>query len=376
MKKKSKIYADHVEAEVMEQFNSAMEEPSVIKGALMPDAHIGYSLPIGGVLATKNFVYPSWVGYDIGCGVCALKTSFDKKEITTLATEIEKEIYRTIAVGLGRDYRDQKYDWNYKHISRTKVVSDLLEKGVLKQLGTLGSGNHFIEIDYDPDSNIWIVVHSGSRGFGHSVASHYMALAAPGNKPREGHYGFKADSKDGRNYIKDMNFVLNFAFENRKNMLSELINIIERITGKKDTVARNKIKSGEFINSKHNHAELKNNLWIHRKGATQAEKGVMVVIPGNMKDGSFIAEGKGSPEGLYSSAHGAGRAYSRKKSKRELSLDEFKKSMKGITARVTKKTIDESPMAYKDIFEVMEMQKDLIEINMQLKPIINIKGTR
>lgn len=376
MKKKSKIYAEDVEDKVMEQFNSAMEEPSVIKGVLMPDAHVGYSLPIGGVVATKNFVYPSWVGYDIGCGVCALKTSFDKKTILEHGAEIEKEIYRTIAVGLGRDYRDQKYDWNYEHIGRTKVVDDLLEKGVLKQLGSLGSGNHFIEIDYDTDSNIWIVVHSGSRGFGHSVASHYMALAAPGNKPREGHYGFKADSEDGKNYIKDMNFVLNFAFENRKNMLHEVVKVIERILGQKDSLTKTRIESGEFINSKHNHAELKDGLWIHRKGATQAEKGMMVVIPGNMKDGSFIAEGRGLPEGLYSSAHGAGRAYSRKKSRRELSLEEFKKSMKGITARVTKKTIDESPMAYKDIFKIMELQKDLIEIKMQLKPLINIKGTR
>jgi len=236
-------------------------------------------------------------------------------------------------------------------------------KNPLLQLGTLGGGNHFIEIGYDENEDVWAILHSGSRGFGWKVAQVYMKLASGDGKAREGHFGFKVDSALGESYIHDLNICLHYALANRNHMLNEVSNIIEV-----------PFDLNTFINRNHNHAEYAHNMWIHRKGATHAEEDMMGVIPGNMRDGSFIVKGKGNEEGLWSSSHGAGRVLGRKAAKAALNMEDFKEQMKSVIGKVDKEHLDEAPGAYKDIFEVMNNQRELVEVIHHIKPLINVKG--
>lgn len=370
--KTQKIYAENVEQVALDQFESAMEQTFTVKGALMPDAHMGYSLPIGAVVATQSYILPAWVGYDIGCGMCAIQTTFETSEVQEHAKEIFNQIYRDVPVGF-KKHASHPLDSegpDYLFSSYTQALEDIFEaKEGFRSLGTLGSGNHFIEIGVDEDNHIWIVIHSGSRGLGHGVASHYMRLASGDGKAREGHFGFDTGSQEGLDYIKDMGWCLEFALKNRSNMLDEVFYALLRYCPSGGE------RVGEMINRNHNHAEeLGSGIWIHRKGATQAEKGMMGVIPGNMKEGSYIVRGKGNPESLWSSSHGAGRIMSRKVAKAKISPEDFTKEMEGIQAKVDKSTLDESPGAYKNIHEVMALQKDLVDIVAYVRPLINIKG--
>ncbi len=362
--KPHKIFARDIEAAALEQFYHALKPDFVVRGALMPDAHTGYSLPIGAVVATDGVILPAWVGYDIGCGLCAVPTSFAKAEIERFATAIFSGIYRAIPVGFKQNKTDSR--WDQARLPSSKVLSTIFAKNGLKQLGSLGSGNHFIEIVYDERQRIWIIIHSGSRNLGHSVATHYMKLAGDG-KAREGHFGFATNSREGRDYILDLNYCLEFALANRFEMLARVVRVIQHdCPGDADWQ--------QLINRNHNHAELTKGLWIHRKGATHAEAGMRGVIPGNMRDGSFIVEGKGNQEALCSSSHGAGRVMGRNATKRNLKLKQFAESMTGIVAKVDRHTLDEAPLAYKDIFAVMQQQEQLVTVKHLVKPLINIKG--
>ncbi len=366
MSGKVHIFGDNIEQTALDQFYSAMAQDFAVKGALMADAHTGYSLPIGAVVATDGVVVPSWVGYDIGCGMCAVATSFAKKAVTAASQKIFQQIYQTIPVG---------FDVNRKNVSSSLRIADLTERGQrvfharkgFRCLGSLGSGNHFIEIGFDETERIWILIHSGSRGVGHGLATEYMRLAAPGNRASEGHFGFRVDAPQGQDYINDMQWAMAFALGNRRELMSRVIGVIS-------TYCQGEMDEQTFINRNHNHAEQKKDWWIHRKGATQAEQGMMGVIPGNMLDGSFVVRGKGNPDALWSSSHGAGRVMGRKQAKRELDLKRFVKSMSDVTAKADKQTLDEAPEAYKDIFSVLNKQQSLVEICHHIKPMINIKG--
>ncbi len=403
--KQIKIYAEHLEDTALEQFNSAMEQEFSIKGALMPDAHTGYSLPIGAVVATKNMIVPAWVGYDIGCGMCALKLEgIDYLDIKEHSKEIFDLIYKYIPVGFNTNDRPINYSLKGLTIAGEEIAR---KKRWGKAIGSLGGGNHFIEIGYDDDLNVWVVIHSGSRGVGHGIAAHYMTIASsdpaklmqefddthkdllkfnPDNyeriktnwvskkqgrlRPKEGHYGFDVNSQNGKDYIQDLNWALDFALANRKEMMKRITNAVTEAIN----ISCYELDFSELINRNHNHAEEKNGLWIHRKGATHAEDGMLGVIPGNMRDGSFIVRGKGNPDSLFSSSHGAGRVLGRKQAKRELDVGEFEATMQGITALVGEGTLDESPMAYKDIFEVMRLQADLVDTICHVTPLLNVKG--
>lgn len=359
---------ENIEGEALAQFYSAMNLDCVVQGALMPDAHAGYALPIGAVVATKDTIFPAWVGYDIGCGMCAVPTTFNRRDVEAKA--IFDQIYRDVPTGFAHN----KASVDYVPKSNGVGVSEFVAKEIImkgdpcRQIGTLGGGNHFIEIGYDETDRVWVIIHSGSRNVGHKIATHYMKIASGDGKAREGHFGLDVNSPEGRNYINDLAFGLQFALDNRL----EILKRVERAINHTGTIGS--LIGDRLINRNHNHAEFKDGLWIHRKGATHAEKGMMGVIPGNMRDGSFIVRGKGNPDGLYSSSHGAGRVLSRKKAKAELSLDTFKDQMAGIQARVADATLDESPSAYKSIFDVMDMQRDLVEVVAHVRPIINIKG--
>ena len=407
MNKQINIFADNIEAEALNQFYQAMALPCNIAGALMPDVHAGYTLPIGSVIKSKGKVFPSYVGYDIGCGVGSIKIDLLNKELGKKALEtIKDEILKQIPIGINRHSIAQKWE-DYKN--GTDIAINAFLSGGDKQLGTLGGGNHFLEIGKDGDDFIWITVHSGSRGFGYKIAEKYMELSAIENTEEEryakefeeknkwkkynpekweeakkqfvyrrvrarlktnleGHYGLDINSTLGKNYIKDMNIALDFALENRKRMLQKAKRAIEKVLGK---------NIGEllFVNRNHNHAELIDNEFvIHRKGATHADKGMFGVIPGNMKDGCFIVKGKGYAPALNSSSHGAGRVLSRRKAKDTLNYDDLRNEMSDIVNNISEATLDEAPEAYKDIFEVMEMQKDMVEILYHIKPVLNIKG--
>lgn len=359
----------YIDGAALHQMYEVMKEPWAIKAAIMPDAHLGYSLPIGGVVATDGVVVPAFVGFDIGCGMGAVKLSI-KKEVFNSHTKqkIFDEIYNKIPTGFSRNTKATRWK-SYDNLPKTDFMANMFEeKGGTYQLGTLGGGNHFIEIGYDENEDVWIVIHSGSRNVGHTSATHYMKLASGDGKAREGTFALDVNSQEGKDYITDLNFCLEFAVMNRSVMLDRVASIVESTAGLPEDFY------GEHINKNHNHAEFKDGWWIHRKGATHAEKGMLGVIPGNMRDGSFIVEGLGNPDSLCSSSHGAGRVLSRRQAKDTLSLDDFESHMDGIVANVDSKRLDESPDAYKSIFEVMDAQKDLVKVLHHIKPLINIKG--
>jgi tRNA-splicing ligase RtcB (3'-phosphate/5'-hydroxy nucleic acid ligase) len=371
-----KIYGeDNIEHGALTQFYDMMKLECTIKGALMPDAHHGYTLPIGGVLATRDTIFPSMVGFDIGCGMGALKLPYKKHEIEQYRKDIFDSIYRSVPTGVGgkNTHRRSKpiEDWDYNHLSRSNFLDNIMLNGGLADLATLGSGNHFIEIGHDKNNDVWVIIHSGSRGVGHKTATHWMSLACEGDKPKDGPYGFDTASENGMLYTLDMEFCLEFALENRKRMMQRVVKEIAHYC-KGDR----KIDWDNLINRNHNHAEYSHKLdaVIHRKGATHAAKGMMGVVPGNMRDGSFIVKGFGASDSMNSSSHGAGRKLSRTKAKEKLTMERFVIQMKGITAKVETGTIDESPNAYKDIFHVMDLQHELVEIIAHVKPLINIKA--
>lgn len=367
--------AELIDGKTLNQMYNAMDEEWVLAASLMPDAHLGYSLPIGSVVVTDTVVVPAWVGYDIGCGVCAVRSDLHIQMVRDNVDAIYQGIIEAIPVG----FKHNKYNTAWKgwqDIPRTENLSDLFEeKRGLKQLGTLGGGNHFIEIGYDNDDRVWVIIHSGSRGIGHGVATAYMRAASRMHtgidKAKEGNFGFAVADEMGGDYLMDMNFCLEFALANRRKMLKRIDYVL------KDRVdAASGLEWATLINKTHNHAEYDEELggYVHRKGATQARYNEMGVIPGNMRDGSYIVIGKGNKDSLFSSSHGAGRAYSRKKAKEMLTLEGFKERMQGIKAKVCQGTLDESPAAYKEFANVMDLQKDLIRTLTYVKPILNVKG--
>ena len=391
MKKVITNFALNPDNETLRQFDSCCKEDFVVKASLMPDAHSGYVAPIGSVLITKDYVVPSWVGYDIGCGMLALK--FEEKGILEKIVEKSDEIYdrvrEEIPMGVGKvnhileislytRKQFKKLLENFKEGDYNNEIFRFLKNKSLSHLGTLGSGNHFIEICYEEGKKkdeknkdvVWLVVHSGSRGVGHTVATHYMKKASGNEKKFEQTYPLKIDSEKGKEYMNILDFGLEFALLNRMEMAYQVRNVLRRVLNDED------LEFELWTNKNHNHAILEEDFIVHRKGATPAKKGELGIIPGNMRDGSFLVEGLGSEEFLESSSHGAGRVYSRIQAKKQISIKEFKDSMKGICGTVSFETLDEAPQAYKDINSVMEVQKSSVKIIKHLRPIINWKGEK
>jgi tRNA-splicing ligase RtcB (3'-phosphate/5'-hydroxy nucleic acid ligase) len=264
-------------------------------------------------------------------------------------------------------------------IKITKENYEKKRKELARQLASLGSGNHFIEIQKGDDKHIWIMIHSGSRNLGKKIADHYNKVAVDLNKnkhnivPREWDLAFLlVNSKEGQSYIREMNYAVDFAFANRKLMMNRIINIFKKYFGPG-------IKFEPMINIAHNYASLENHfgqdLWIHRKGATLAKEETIGIIPGSQGTSSYIVKGKGNPASFKSCSHGAGRKMGRKQAERELNYEEEIKKMEGILHEIKgKKQLDEAPGSYKDIDEIMKNQEDLVEILVKLKPLAVIKG--
>lgn len=348
--------------------------------ALMPDAHTGLGMPIGGVLATTGVVVPNAVGVDIGCGMCAVKTNtdisvLDRRELVSIANDIRN----TIPFGFDHHKEPQPEELmphGYDVESMPEVKG--LYLSARHQLGTLGGGNHFIELQKDADNCLWIMIHSGSRNFGKEIADRYS------KKARQLCGWFYSDVTPGleflpiqmpeaKEYWKAMNYCVDFAFCNRKLMMTRIREILEKhVPG---------ITFEPMINIAHNYAAWENHFGqdviVHRKGATRARKGEIGIIPGSMGTSSFIVEGMGNPDSFESCSHGAGRVMGRKEACRRLDLKDQQHIMDSrniVHFLKRQQQLDEAPGAYKDIKTVMNNQADLVRPLHQLWPIMVLKG--
>ena len=382
--KKIYNYGIDVDSKTLEQFENCYSEEFVVSAALMPDAHLGYAAPIGSVLKTKGFVVPAWVGFDIGCGLIAVKIKEKDlvEKVKDNKEDIYKKIMREIPMGVGRYNKEKnitkktktefkKILDNFQKKPHNKEILNYLKTTAIKHLGTLGAGNHFIELGYDSKTKkeLWLIIHSGSRGVGHSVAKKYMVMASKSKEKNKYENTFPLDSKSeiGKEYLNVLEFGLDYALLNRMEMAYSIIKELNKVFNKN-------LKYELWINKNHNHAVYEKGFFIHRKGATPAKKQEKGIIPGNMRDGSFLVEGKGNNKFLNSSSHGAGRSMSRKETRKKYTMNQFEESMKGIKGNISSRTLDELPMAYKNIFKVMNAQKDSIKVVKHIKPIINWKG--
>lgn len=357
------IPEEEVEQGALEQIYNVASLDMAKKMAIMPDVHQGYDMPIGGVVLLDNHISPSFVGYDIGCGMCYLDTGFPVEDVFPDEREkihIFDTIYDEIPMGVGGGHKSPQEYLDFKTASEDKKLQKIVDAKIISQLGSLGSGNHFIEIGKTEAGTVSITIHSGSRGAGWQTAKYYMKMSKDSNGI------LNLDSDLGQAYLEDMNFFLKYALANRSAIMKSILNIFGEDW--------NKFKDG-MINKTHNHAEITEDGVLHRKGATSSYKDELGIIPGNMRDGAWVVRGLGNDEYLNSSSHGAGRIMSRTKAKQLTSMDKFIKSMDGIVAKIHKKTLDESPYAYKDIETVISRQEgvviDVIDI---AKPIINIKA--
>lgn len=383
--KKINNFSIDLDNDTKEQFDHCCNQNYVTSASLMADAHKGYVAPIGSVLITKNYIVPSWVGYDIGCGMIACKFEgvglVDK--VRENASLIYDRINKIIPMGKGKvnhisnvsSKTKQEFKKILNRFSEGKFneqVFRYLKNKSLSHLGSLGSGNHFIELCFF-EGELWLVVHSGSRGVGHTVATHYMKESSGNDSKFEETFPLKDDSKLGLEYLNILEFGLDFALLNRLEMAYKVREVLREVIKVSD------LDFELWVNKNHNHcikidSDLENNYYVHRKGATPANKGERGVIPANMRDGSFLVEGLGNSEFLNSSSHGAGRLLSRRDASKKISIEDFKESMKGIVGTVGISTLDEAPQAYKNIYDVMDAQKESVKILKHLKPIINWKG--
>ena len=385
-----KSWCNNPEHGAIEQALNLSKLPFVFKHvALMPDTHQGYGMPIGGVIACENAVIPNAVGVDIGCGMCSVRTDLKVDKIKDSLKEIMGLIRETIPLGKNHNKESNAKLMPAFHPNKKAEVSYPVVmreyESACYQLGSLGGGNHFIEIQKDADDNVWIMIHSGSRNLGYKVAKYYNELAynickgyhsetfLPNNKEDSLAF-FPLHTKDAEMYLSEMNYCLEFALINRKIMMNKVIACINGVVGKGWTVTAD-------VNIHHNYATMENhygkNVMVHRKGATSAKEHEIGIIPGSQGVASYIVRGKGNCESFMSCSHGAGRKMSRNDAKKNLNLEEEQKKLDDLgivhTVRHTS-DLDESPSAYKDINVVMEEQKDLVDILCELKPLACVKG--
>lgn len=386
------MWLEEIEEGAAEQIKNLANLPFTYKHvAIMPDSHQGYGMPIGGVLATKDVVIPNAVGVDIGCGMCAVKTS-----LTDISTETLKnimgEIRKQIPVGFNKHQEKQDDSLMPIDAGAGKIV-DVEYNNALKSIGTLGGGNHFIEIQKGSDGHIWIMIHSGSRNLGKQVADHYNKIAIALNEkwysvvPKEWELAYlPLDSEEGQAYIREMNYCVDFALANRKLMMDRICKIFNDIYYLIPTMYHGEMEGTyisyePIINIAHNYAQMENhfgeNVMVHRKGATLATKDTIGIIPGSQGSKSYIVRGKGNPDSFNSCSHGAGRKMGRKEAERTLDLEAEKKKLNDMGVIHAIRGIgdlDEAPGAYKDIGLVMRNQEDLVEILVELTPLAVIKG--
>ena len=379
-----KIWTDNVEESAMRQIENLTTLPFLFHHlAIMPDVHAGMGMPIGGVLACVDAVIPNAVGVDIGCGMCAVKTNWSVDDIT--AEVLRKQIMRGIRkrIPLGKDHHKERQDERYLpqghdidslHVVKAQHIS------AQRQIGTLGGGNHFIELQRDEDGMLWIMIHSGSRNLGKQVGDHYNKLATMLNE--RWHSSVTADlrlaflplrTQEFNDYWAEMQYCVDFALCNRRLMMERIQEVLA------DALAG--IEFEPMINIAHNYAAWEHhfgkNVIVHRKGATLAREGVVGIIPGSQGTASYIVEGLGNPESFNSCSHGAGRLMSRTAAVNTLSLEDEVKRLddQGIVHAIrSKHDLEEAAGAYKDIDQVIAFETDLVKVTTKLLPVAVIKG--
>ncbi len=396
-----KIWTDRncIEESCLEQAKNLSRLPFVYKWvSLMPDTHTGKGMPIGGVIACENAVIPNAVGVDIGCGMAFVQTdvpvSLLRNTVTgsgTLLQAIVGDILRNIPTGFEHHKKpqtsavlDRAKQEPHKYEHDTELTENI-EDGYF-QIGTLGGGNHFIELQEDESGLCTIMLHSGSRNFGYKICRRFNDIAKELNerwhsdvKPEWGLPFLPVDSEEGERYLNWMRLAMDFAYENRAEMLLKVKEIFGRYVLKYTGIEP---AYSEEINCHHNYASLENhygrNVWVHRKGAVSARDGEVGIIPGSMGSYSYIVRGKGNPESFMSSSHGAGRLYSRTAAMEKFPVDMVINDLKAHSVVLGKHkkadAAEESRFAYKDIDSVMENQKDLTEPIKRLFTVGVVKG--
>ena len=387
-----KSWCEDVEASALQQAIDLAKHPVLERHvALMPDCHTGYGMPIGGVIAAKNAILPSAVGVDIGCGMVAVETNVPAERLAEMPARraIQERLKERIPVGEGVSHKQfQEWEGFERYLDTNGTVCDFPSKLDRKNLGTLGGGNHFIELQKSDDGFIWLMIHSGSRNLGQRVEKHYQDItkkldaAFRVTLPNPELAFLPMDTQEGRDYFRDMTFAMEYAHENRRRMMEVF----------KETLAE-AVPETEFVREisiHHNYAAIEyhfgDNFYIHRKGATSAKKGEIGIIPGSMGTASYIVRGLGTPESFMSCSHGAGRVMSRIGASRDLTIEECDKAMEGIVFERWKKykgfdkrhkgymDLSEAPQAYKPIDDVIAAELDLIEPLVRLTPMAVLKG--
>jgi len=391
-----KIWTDHVEDPALVQLKNLSRLPFIARTgvAVMPDVHAGIGSTVGSVIPTYKAVIPSAVGVDIGCGMVAVRLTLTASDLPDNLKPIRDQIERDVPLGGGGSHkRDEILQQNFHRLPKAdalvkdsvgdKVFGDRGWEGALKksasQLGTLGSGNHFIEVCLDESQNVWVMLHSGSRGIGNMIGSRYMELAKKRMEEKyivlpDGDLAYlEEDTDDFNAYMAAVQWAQDYALENRKLMLELTLAALRRKISKPFEIV------DEAIQCHHNYVTRETHngqsLWITRKGAISAQKGQLGIIPGSMGQRSYIVSGKGNLEAYCSCSHGAGRAMSRSKAREVFTVDDLIAQTQGVECRKDNKVLDELPSGYKPIEEVMANQVDLVEVRHTLKQVICVKGT-
>jgi tRNA-splicing ligase RtcB (3'-phosphate/5'-hydroxy nucleic acid ligase) len=358
--------------------------------ALMPDAHLGKGATVGSVLPTKGAIIPAAVGVDIGCGMIAVRTPWSVDEVRARGplAPLRGEIERAVPLSAGK-YNKALTESARRRVKELEAKADELGERVLHsvtttapnwtmQLGSLGSGNHFIEVTADEHQRVWLFLHSGSRGVGNKIAQKHIAIAqerarrANLDLPDRDLAWLDEGTPEFDRYIAELRWAQHFALLNREEMMDRVAGCLAAHMRADETPEL------ERINCHHNFSEQERHfdadLWVSRKGAIQAKKGQGGLIPGSMGTASYVVSGLGNPVALESAPHGAGRVYSRTKARKTFSRAQLEESMKGIEWRHSDAFLDEIPAAYKDVDVVMRDAKDLVEVRHTLRQLVNVKG--
>lgn len=393
------------EQQAVDQIDNVARMPFIHKHvAVMPDAHAGIGATVGTVIATKGAVIPAAVGVDIGCGMMAVRLSIKGAQLPDKLAHVREAIERAVPHGRGTPQQIQtgrdpgswgtaphhhRMAWaglrgRYERIIAKHPKAAQQGAAGERQMGTLGTGNHFIELCLDEQDNVWLMLHSGSRGLGNKIGSYFIEQA----KEEMRRYHIYDNLPDGDlaylvehttlydDYMEAVGLAQDYAMENRKSMMWAAVQALRQLADQGRLP--NFVVTDEAVNCHHNYvtkeAHFGANVLVTRKGAVQAREGTMGIIPGSMGTGSFIVRGLGNKDSFCSCSHGAGRVMSRNKAKELITLDEHAAAMKGIEARLDAAILDESPRAYKPIGAVMDAQADLVEIMFRLRQIVNVKG--
>lgn len=382
-----KIWTDDVEASALTQLKNLARLPFINSNgvACMPDVHAGIGSTVGTVIATESAVIPAAVGVDIGCGMNAVRLSLKASDLPDSLKPLRDEIERRVPLGVGGAH-DHSTDIGVVGNRLRQTVIEPLYNGdydkfhakAASQMGSLGSGNHFIEVCIDENQDVWVMLHSGSRGIGNMIGTHYIAKAKRQMEqffitlPDDNLAYFPENTEDFDDYMYAVGWAQNYAFENRRRMMSEVLEAMKQSIDKPFTITQ------EAINCHHNYVEKEHhfgrNMWVTRKGAIRARDGDLGIIPGSMGQRSYIVRGKGDLQSYCSCSHGAGRVMSRAEAKRRFTLTDLIAQTEGVECRKDASVIDEIPASYKDIDQVMANQTDLVEVVHQLKQVLCVKG--